>query len=126
MEEAEALYFPWICAASTLLDAFVDEASDRAEGNHSYVDYYDSEAEKVDRLCEIVFRSVDGARRLRHGERHVLIAGGMVAMYLSKASARSPELRPAASRIARAAGSIVHVQLPIMRAMRAFQRLGDA
>lgn len=124
--EAQAVYFPWVCAASTLLDAFVDRPSDRADGNHSYVDYYDHDAEMVDRLCEIVFRAVDGARRLRNGERHALIAAGMVAMYLSKASARGPELRAAARRIARAAGSLPRVQLPIMRAMRALRQLGDA
>jgi tetraprenyl-beta-curcumene synthase len=124
--EAEAVYFPWVCAASTLLDAFVDQASDRAEGNHSYVEHYDSPGEMVERLCEIVYRSVRGARQLRNGERHALIAAGMVSMYLSKASARSPELGPAARRIARAAGSLPRVQLPIMRAMRAVQRLGDA
>lgn len=123
---AEAVYFPWVCAASTLLDAFVDQASDRAEGNHSYVEHYGSPAETVERLCEIVRRSVDGARRLRNGARHALIAAGMVSMYLSKASARSPELRAASARIARAAGSLPRVQLPIMRAMRALQRLGDA
>jgi tetraprenyl-beta-curcumene synthase len=124
--EAEAVYFPWVCAASTLLDAFVDQASDRAEGNHSYVEHYDSPVEMVDRLCEIVYRSTSGARRLRNGERHALIVAGMVAMYLSKASARSPELRSASRRIARAAGSLPRVQLPIMRAMRTLQRLGDA
>lgn len=124
--EAEAVYFPWVCAASTLLDAFVDQASDRAEGNHSYVEHYDSPAEMVERLCEITYRSTDGARRLRNGERHALIAAGMVSMYLSKASARSRELRPATRRIARAAGSLRHAQLPIMRAMRALQRLVDA
>jgi len=124
--EAEAVYFPWVCAASTLLDAFVDQRSDREAGNHSYVEHYDSEAEMVERLCEIVFRSVHGARRLRNGERHALIAAGMVSMYLSKASARGPELRVATRRIARAAGSLPRVQLPIMRAMRAVQRLGDA
>jgi len=123
---AAAVYFPWVCAASTLLDAFVDQASDRAEGNHSYVEHYDSPAEMVERLCEIVHRSVDGARRLRDGERHALIVAGMVSMYLSKASARSPELRAASARIARAAGSLPQIQLPIMRAMRALQRLGDA
>jgi tetraprenyl-beta-curcumene synthase len=124
--EAEAVYFPWICAASTLLDAFVDQAADRAEGNHSYVEHYDSRAEMVDRLCEIVHRSAYGARRLRNGERHALIATGMVSMYLSKASARSSELRADARRIACAAGSLPCVQLPIMRTMRAVQRLGDA
>jgi tetraprenyl-beta-curcumene synthase len=124
--EAEAVYFPWICAASTLLDAFVDQASDRVEGNHSYVEHYDSPAEMAERLCEIVHRSAQGARRLRNGERHALITTGMVSMYLSKASARSPELRVASQRIARSAGSLPHVQLPIMRTMRAVQRLGDA
>jgi tetraprenyl-beta-curcumene synthase len=124
--EAEAVYFPWICAASTLLDAYVDQAADRAEGNHSYVEHYDSHAEMVERLCEIVYRSVDGARRLRNGERHALIAAGMVSMYLSKASARSPALRASSRRIVRAAGSLPRVQLPIMRTMRAVQRLGDA
>lgn len=123
---AEAVYFPWVCAASTLLDAFVDQPSDRAEGNHSYVEHYDSKREMVERLCEITYRSVDGARRLRNGERHALIVAGMVSMYLSKASARSPELRTASARIARAAGSLPRVQMPIMRTMRAVQRLGDA
>jgi len=124
--EAEAVYFPWVCAASTLLDAFVDQHTDRAEGSHSYVEHYDSPAQMVERLCEIVFRSVDGARRLRNGERHALIAAGMVSMYLSKASARSAELRAASRRIARVAGSLPRVQMPIMRAMRLLQRLGDA
>ncbi len=124
--EAEAVYFPWINAASTLLDAFVDQRSDREEGNHSYVEHYASPAEMVERLCEIVYRSVHGARQLRNGERHALIAAGMVSMYLSKASARTPELLPATRRIARAAGSLPRVQIPIMRTMRAVQRLGDA
>ena len=50
----------------------------------------------------------------------------MVSMYLSKESARSPELRASTRRIARSAGSLPRVQLPIMRAMRLAQRLGDA
>lgn len=124
--EAEAVYFPWVCAASTLLDAFVDQLSDRAAGNHSYVAHYDNPREMVDRLCEVVYRSVQGARSLRNGERHALIVAGMVSMYLSKASARAPELCAASTRIARTAGSLPRVQLPIMRAMRAVQRLGDA
>lgn len=124
--EAEAVYFPWINAASTLLDAFVDQRSDREEGNHSYVEHYASPADMVERLCEIVYRSAHGARQLRNGERHALIATGMVSMYLSKASARSDELRQATGSVARTAGSLPCVQLPIMRTMRAFQRLGDA
>jgi tetraprenyl-beta-curcumene synthase len=124
--EAEAIYFPSICAASTLLDAYVDQASDRAAGEHSYLEYYDGPDETVERLCELVDRSVRGARQLRNGERHALIVAGMVSMYLSKSSARAPGLRAATARIARSAGSLPRVQLPIMRTMRAVQRLGDA
>lgn len=126
VDEADTVYFPWICAASTLLDAFVDLPTDRAEGNHSYVAHYDNSAEMVERLCEIVHRSTHGARQLPNGPRHALIATGMVSMYLSKASARSPELRPGSRAILRAAGSLPKVQLPIMRMMRVLQGLGDA
>jgi tetraprenyl-beta-curcumene synthase len=124
--EAELVYFPWICAASTLLDAFVDQPEDAATGNHSYVAHYDSPEAMTERLAEIVFLSASGARQLRNGERHALITTGMVAMYLSKASARSPELRGATRQILAAAGSLPRMQMPIMRIMRALQGLGDA
>ncbi len=35
-------YDPWICAVSTMLDSYVDQASDAADGEHSYVGYYPS------------------------------------------------------------------------------------
>ena len=123
---AEWVYRPWTCAASTLLDAFVDQSDDDATGNHNYLAHYPDSDIAVARLAEIVSRSASGARRLERGTRHALIATGMVAMYLSKDAAREPALRDDARVLLGAAGSLPRIQLPIMRAIRAFHRLGSA
>jgi tetraprenyl-beta-curcumene synthase len=119
-------YFPWIAGASTLLDAFVDQADDAASGNHSYIAHYPSPEAAQERLCEIVFESARRARALRRGTRHALIATGMVAMYLSKDSAREPALRDDTAAILAAAGSLPRVQLPILRVMRRLHGLRSA
>jgi len=119
-------YSPWIAAASTLLDAFVDQADDVASGNHSYVAHYESPELARARLCEIVYESARRARALRRGTRHALIATGMVSMYLSKDSAREPALRDDARAILAAAGSLPRVQLPILRVMRRLHGLRSA
>lgn len=124
--DAQAAYFPWVCAASTLLDAFVDQAVDRAEGSHSWMQYYAGGEAAAERLCEIVHRSAVAARGLRDGERHALIVSGMVSMYLSKASARTCELAPATRELLRAAGSLTRVQVPVMRIVRRAWGLRDA
>lgn len=126
LDEAAAVYVPWVCAASTLLDAYVDQTDDAATGNHNYLVHYSSADLAVERLAEIVRRSASGARLLRRGPRHALITTGMVAMYLSKGAAREPRLREGTRVIMRAAGSLPRVQLPIMRALRILHRLGAA
>ncbi len=126
LDAAERIYVPWVCAASTLLDAYVDQPDDAATGNHNYLLHYASSDVAIDRLAQIVFRSAWGARQLRRGTRHALIATGMVAMYLSKDAAREPALCDGTRVIARAAGSLPCVQLPIMRTMRRLHRLGSA
>lgn len=126
LDAAAVVYVPWVCAASTLLDAFVDQTDDEASGNHNYLSHYPTADAATARLAEIVLRSAFGARRLRRGARHALITTGMVAMYLSKDTAREPHLRAATHDIARAAGSLPRVQLPIMRALRTARRLGTA
>jgi tetraprenyl-beta-curcumene synthase len=123
---AASIYVPWICAASTLLDAFVDQAEDEATGNHNYLVHYPSGEKAVVRLAEIVRRSADGARQLPRGTRHALVTTGMVSMYLAKDAAREPSLRDDARSIRHAAGSLPLVQLPIMRLMRAARGLGAA
>lgn len=119
-------YFPWINGACTMLDSFVDRADDAASGRHSYVAHYTSPDFAVDRIEHLVSEGITRARRLDRGERHVLIASGMVAMYMSHAAARDRALRPAARRFIRSAGPLQHVQLPIMRIMRATHGLRNA
>jgi tetraprenyl-beta-curcumene synthase len=126
LERAASVYVPWVCAASTLLDAFVDQVEDAATGNHNYLSHYSSDEVAVARLAEIVRRSAVGARDLPRGTRHALVTAGMVSMYLAKDAAREPALRDGARSIRRAAGSLPLVQLPIMRLMRAARRLGAA
>jgi len=126
LDDAAAVYVPWVCAASTLLDAFVDQLDDETTGNHNYLSHYPTAEVAADRLAEIIHRSAAGARRLRRGPRHALITTGMVAMYLSKDVAREARLRDGTHSIMRAAGSLPRVQLPIMRTLRAVHRLGAA
>jgi tetraprenyl-beta-curcumene synthase len=123
---AEQVYVPWVCAASTLLDAFVDQPDDAVMGNHNYLAHYPSSDIAVARLAQIVYRSASGAGQLRRGTRHALITTGMVAMYLSKDAARDPALRDGTRVILGAVGSTSRVQLPIMRTIRALHHLRSA
>jgi tetraprenyl-beta-curcumene synthase len=111
-------YFPWISGTATMLDSYVDQVEDAREGNHRYVDHYGSVALAGERVCALVARSVEEARRLRNGHRHAVIAACMVAMYLSKDSARTPELRASTASIARAGGTLTRILLPILRLWR--------
>jgi tetraprenyl-beta-curcumene synthase len=123
---ADDAYAFTICAASTLLDSLVDQHEDAATGNHSYIRHYADGETAVGRIVEIVAASCRDARALDRGARHALIAGGIVAMYLSKDDAYHADLRPAAERILRAAGTLPRLQLPIMRAMRRLRGLTAA
>jgi tetraprenyl-beta-curcumene synthase len=113
-----ASYFPWISAAATLLDSYVDQAEDERNGDHRYVAHYESKAVAEERMRELVARSTAEARRLENGHRHAVIAACMVAMYLSKDSARTPEMRASTAGIVRAGGSLTRVLLPILRTWR--------
>jgi tetraprenyl-beta-curcumene synthase len=113
-----AAYFPWISAAATMLDSYVDQTEDAASGDHRYVAHYESSTLARQRVGELVTRSALEARRLRNGHRHAVIAACMVAMYLSKDSARTPDMRASTASIARAGGSLTRLLLPILRLWR--------
>jgi tetraprenyl-beta-curcumene synthase len=119
-------YFPWIAATSTMLDSYVDQAEDARLGGHSYVAHYPTREVAAMRVGELVERSLAGARRLERGHRHAVIAACMVAMYLSKDSARTAAMRPTTLRIARAGGSLSAVMLPILRLWRIAYALRSA
>jgi tetraprenyl-beta-curcumene synthase len=118
MRRTCAAYFPWLSAATTMLDSYVDQAEDQINGDHRYIAHYASEALARERVRELVTRSAREARRLGNGHRHAVIAACMVAMYLSKDSARTPEMRASTASIARAGGSLTRVLLPILRMWR--------
>jgi tetraprenyl-beta-curcumene synthase len=111
-------YFPWIAGTATMLDSYVDQVEDAREGNHRYVDHYGSVTLAGERVRALVARSTEEARRLRDGHRHAVIAACMVAMYLSKDSARTPEMRASSASIARAGGTLTRILLPILRLWR--------
>ncbi len=120
-----AAYFPWISAAATMLDSYVDQAEDECNGDHRYVAHYRSSIVARERLAELVARSATEARRLRDGHRHGVIAACMIAMYLSKDSARTPEMRAGTAGLVRAGGSLTRVLLPVLRMWRvAFAQQG--
>jgi tetraprenyl-beta-curcumene synthase len=120
-----AAYFPWISGAATMLDSFVDQAEDRRSGDHRYVSHYTTPDMAEQRLSALVHRSAAEARRLPGGHRHAVIAACMVAMYLSKDSAKTPEMQSSAAKIAGAGGSLTRLLLPVLRMWRiAFAQQG--
>jgi hypothetical protein len=103
---------------ATVLDSYVDQTEDEVTGDHRYVAHYGSTTLARQRVGELVTRSALEARRLRNGHRHAVIAACMVAMYLSKDSARTPGMRAGSASIARAGGSLTRLLLPILRLWR--------
>jgi tetraprenyl-beta-curcumene synthase len=123
--QTRAAYFPWMSAATTMLDSYVDQAEDELSGNHRYIAHYADETLAGERVRDLVTRSAREARRLRNGHRHAVIAACMVAMYLSKDSARTPEMRASTAGIVRAGGTLTRALLPVLRLWRiAFAQRG--
>lgn len=115
---AYAAYWPWIALATTMLDSYVDETDDVASGNHVYIAHYAGRDAALARIGESIRIALGAAGGLRDGRRHVVIVGCMIALYLSKGSARTPELRATTASLVEAGGSLVRLLLPILRAWR--------
>jgi tetraprenyl-beta-curcumene synthase len=119
-------YFPWISGTATMLDSYVDQAEDRVSDSHRYVAHYESGTIATERVGAMITRSVEKSRRLRDGHRHAVVVASMIAMYLSKDSARTPEMRPTTDGLARAGGSLTRLLLPILRIWRIATSQHDA
>lgn len=113
-----AAYFPWLALTLTLLDSYADEADDAAAGNHNYLVHFPSRAAAIGRLRLSIGRAAHAVRALPGGERHAVLLGCMIALYLSKDSVRTPELHDATRQIAAAGGALPKRLLPILRAWR--------
>jgi tetraprenyl-beta-curcumene synthase len=112
------VYFPWISLVTTMLDSYVDQEEDIVNGAHSYIAYYPSPEVAEQRMYDLIRRSVYEARGLRNGYRHAVIIACMVAMYLSKDSARTTAKRATTQSLSRAGGSLTRLLLPILRLWR--------
>jgi tetraprenyl-beta-curcumene synthase len=113
-----AAYFPWVSTATTMLDSYVDQAEDLANGDHSYVSHYPTPELAASRMRELIKRCLLEARSLRDGERHAVIAACMIAMYLSKDSAHTKAMSDTTGSLIRAGGSLTRLLLPILRLWR--------
>jgi tetraprenyl-beta-curcumene synthase len=112
------VYFPCAGILATMLDSYVDQAEDVANGDHIYISHYPTPELATQRICLLVRRGLHDARSLKDGEKHILIVASMVAMYLSKDSALTPAMREATTRILDAGGSLTRVLHPILRLWR--------
>ncbi len=116
--EVYCAYFPWFSIATTMLDSYVDEAEDLAAGEHSYIAHYPNREVAIERLREAIERSTRSVRRLQRGDRHAVIAACMVAMYASKDSARTPQMRATTASLVRAGGPLARMLVPVLRLWR--------
>ncbi len=111
-------YSPWTSTLATMLDSYVDQAEDVANGDHTYISHYPTPELATQRICVLVRRCLREAHSLKDAEKHSLIIASMVAMYLSKDSALTPEMREATMRILDAGGSLTRLLHPILRLWR--------
>jgi tetraprenyl-beta-curcumene synthase len=111
-------YLPWISLTGTMLDSYVDQAQDATAGDHSYIAHYSDADAAARRVGELVRCATVKARTLPRGARHAVIVACMVAMYLSKDSARTPQMRASTRRLAHAGGSLARLLLPVLRLWR--------
>jgi tetraprenyl-beta-curcumene synthase len=112
-----AVYGRWVSTVATMLDSYVDQAEDAASGDHSYIAHYRDEA-AVERVCALVRQAAQQAQALNDGARHAVLLASMVALYLSKDSARVPPLRSSTRALAAAGGTLTRLLLPILRLWR--------
>lgn len=118
IQHVHSTYFPWVSAATTMLDSYVDQTEDSTNGDHSYIAHYSTAELAVQGIGHLVHRSIAEAGDLPDGERHTLIVACMVAMYLSKNSALTSGIRPGARTLLATGGPLPRVLLPMLRLWR--------
>jgi hypothetical protein len=110
-------YF-WLSTTGTMLDSYVDVQEDAANHRYGFINHYPTLDLATQRIGEIVWRSVTQTRSLPNGHRHTVITGCMIAMYLSKDSARGPPFTATSEHLLQAGGSLAKLLLPILRTWR--------
>lgn len=121
--EAAVDAYSYIGALSMMLDSFADQLDDAVSGHVSFIGYYASPSDVVQRMQFLIDRSLRDAARLRHGPRHVVLVAMMIAMFLSRDSARSPPLRDDTAALVAAGGTLTRRLVPVLRLWRVLSRL---
>jgi tetraprenyl-beta-curcumene synthase len=71
------------CALTTLLDSLIDAEADAVTGGHTYLAYYDDDAQVAERLGLLAREAVAAAAELPRAAHHLVTVAGAVAFYLS-------------------------------------------
>lgn len=121
----EHAYFPWIGALHSLLDNIVDRQEDVRTDQPSLVGYYASPAQAAARLQMLAVHSVNRARALPHGRRHLIILAAMAGNYLSNPEANAPDVSDVAHSVLDAIGDLATPTLLVFKLKRLFQRRRD-
>ena len=124
--EVYSAYFPWFSLAATLLDSYGDLAEDRVNEENSYITHYGSLDSAVQRIDEVLRRAAFEVCLLRQGARHSVILAAMVAMYLSKDSVMTANMKPRSRQLLRSAGPLAMLLVPVLRAWRVVYSLKGA
>lgn len=80
----------------------------------------------MERIDEVLRRATVEVCLLRQGARHSVILAAMVAMYLSKDSVMTADMKPSSRRLLRSAGPLAMLLVPVLRAWRVVYSLKGA
>ncbi|WP_042459859.1 tetraprenyl-beta-curcumene synthase family protein [Neobacillus dielmonensis] len=127
LEDAENIrngYFPYIQGLHILLDYFIDQEEDRAEGDLNFCFYYKNQETLFDRLKYFVLEADRHTEHLPHREFHQMINRGLLGIYLSDAKVRKQkEVRKLAKGIIKTGGWISYFFYFNGRAYRSVQKI---
>jgi tetraprenyl-beta-curcumene synthase len=103
----DAAYFPSIGALTVLLDDLVDRESDRATGQHNYLQHYPSDTAATVRLEAIIGLARASTSQLDRAAVHGAILSGILAFYLSSLDAAAPSSLTIRERLLSSSGLVV-------------------
>jgi tetraprenyl-beta-curcumene synthase len=126
VSDVYSAYFPWFSLTATLLDSYGDLVEDQLNKENSYIARYGSLEAAVRRTDDVVRRATLEACLLHNGARHSVILAAMIAMYLSKDSAVTPDMKPMSRQLLRSGGPLAMLLGPVLRAWRAAYSLRGA
>ncbi|WP_251554597.1 tetraprenyl-beta-curcumene synthase family protein [Neobacillus muris] len=117
-------YFPYIQGLHILLDYFIDQDEDRAEGDLNFCFYYENQETLFERLKYFVSEADKHTEHLPHREFHQLINRGLLGIYLSDAKVRKQkEVRKLSKGIIKTGGWISYFFYINGRAYRSVQKI---